>query len=161
MSRAVRFVDLSAVFLLLTFTFTALAFVLFPPSYWIEVRSVVIEDGIVGEPVALRVDRDIHHAFKGRYDVYIRTLPGQTAFCEATGRIRYRPDATLPDPVTLEWWAYSDVRCHGANLPAGQYSMKTCWTIELPLWFSRETCTASPAFAIKPNTNGAVPDERR
>lgn len=117
-------------------------------DHWLEVRSVVVEGGPAGAEVTLAVDRTIHRPFDGRYDVYIRTYPSLSAHCEASGALPYDSDATLPDPVTLTWWAFSDKRCHGPNLPSGSYSMTTCWTVELPLGLDRRICIGSPVFQI-------------
>lgn len=147
-------IDVSAMLVLLGLLLTGISHLAFPATYWIKPRAVIVSDGVVGQPVTLRVDRAVKRKFKGEYHVYIRSLPGQVAYCEAHGNIRYRTDALLPDPVTLEWWAYSDPRCHGRNLKPGMYAMKTCWEIKLPLWLSREVCIDSPAFQITNQTAG-------
>ena len=101
------------------------------PSYWFEVRSVFIPDAARGNFIPMVVDREIHLPFTGEYRVEARNIIGNTIECEAHGKVDYRPDAELPEPLVLSWWAYSDTRCH--DLPNGTYSVKTTWEVER-LW---------------------------
>lgn len=107
-----------------------LSFVL-PTSLWFQVHSVYIPDAESGDDVQMAVDREIHASFTGEYRVEVRTFSGSTIVCEAHGKVDYSPDANLPDPLGLTWWAFSDPRC--GDLPDGEFNVKTTWEVER-LW---------------------------
>lgn len=98
----------------------------------IDPRSVFVEDTMQGEPVLLTVDRGIHGTFNADWAVRVRTYPEKTVVCEAQGGGTYDPDAELPEPVTLAWWAFTEPRCAGHLLPSGRYVIDTTWTVEPP-----------------------------
>lgn len=95
---------------------------------FITVDSVYVADSVEGEPVYLVVEREIFQEFRGTYTVEIRTLVGSTVICTASDTVNYRPDAELPDPLTLAWWA-NDGDCSGRDLPPGDYVLETTWTV--------------------------------
>lgn len=127
---------------------------LLPGSFWMTVRQVEVLDFQQGKPGFVIVNRTVNRDFRGDYAVVIRDLTDgrRTVVCEAHGGIDYEPGETLPDPVTLDWWAYSDQRCHGRNLAPGTYDMTTTWTVRTPFGFLPDKLvrTTSPAFTVRP-----------
>ncbi len=123
-----------------------------PATYWYESRSVGIADTIEGNPIILTVDRKVKRAFSGSYTVTLRHMAGGEVQCEAGGALRYKPGTALPEPVTLAWWAWSDERCAGENVPPGTYTVETCWTIHQPLMVlpNKVVCNLSNAFTVRP-----------
>lgn len=111
--------------------FLAISYV-WPTSYWIEVTSVRVLDGRVGEPIRMLVDRRIHREFHGTWLAHVRVqrLDGDELFCPSSGSIYYKRSSQLPPEVTLEWW--TEGRCK--TLPAGRYVVETTWTISPSEW---------------------------
>ena len=99
-----------------------------PASFWLEVDRVVAANGDRHSPVLMIVDREIKRPFSADWRVVVRSVEatGTTVHCVATGESDYRPDAVLPDPLTLGWWAWGG-ECE--PLPAGQYIISTRWEI--------------------------------
>lgn len=129
-------------------------------TYWYENRSVGIANTIEGEPIILTVDRTVKRAFSGSYTVLLRHVSNGVIQCEAGGALRYKPGTELPDPVTLAWWAWSDTRCAGPNVPPGTYTVETCWTIHNP-WAilpDKTICGVSNVFEVRPRV---TPEQRQ
>jgi hypothetical protein len=100
-----------------------------PASWWMDVRAVLALDSVHGAEVVLVVDRDVHREFYGEWRVLVRrvTPDGRVEIvCAASGGGNYRPDAALPDPVTLAWW--TNGQC--PHPPPGDILISTVWRIE-------------------------------
>lgn len=99
-----------------------------PASWWLDVRSVQVNDSKVGHKVTMKVDRTIKRNFQAVWNVSVRKVEdgSDSVFCTASSMSEYRPGAELPKSLTLDWWA--DGRCDA--LPAGQYFVSTAWRIE-------------------------------
>lgn len=108
----------------LTFRVTAAAW---PSSWWLDVDRVAVFDSIAGADVILEVDRTIHRSFVADWSVVVRSYEegAWTVWCTARGTSDYRPDAALPDPLTLSWW--TDGEC--TTPPPGRYLISTIWTV--------------------------------
>ena len=107
---------------------TALAAMHFwPASWWLEIASVRVADGIEGKPVLLHVERTIHRDFTGTWGVSVRSLTnhGSLVACAASAVSDYRIGADLPEVLTLGWW--TNGRCE--TLPPGTYLVQTTWQI--------------------------------
>ena len=81
--------------------------------------------------VVLHVDRTIHAPITMSYAVRVfsMTHAGAVLICAAQGGpYRYRPDAVLPNPVTLDWW--TNGQCPDA--PPGQVQIETTWDPVIP-----------------------------
>mgnify|MGYP001582905566 CR=1 FL=1 len=100
----------------------------FSDDYFFEVHSVNVGNSVHGEPVILSVDRQVNHQFFGKYNVEVRSFPDRTTICTGSGESTYLPTAKLPEPLTLEWWAFSE-DCKGGTLPVGDYIIHTSWTV--------------------------------
>lgn len=100
---------------------------LWPASWWLDVDSVRVADGVAGQPVIMHVERTIHRNFTGTWGVTVRSLQQQHTYvaCAASAVADYRISADLPEIVTLGWW--SNGQCK--TLPAGIYVIHTTWQI--------------------------------
>lgn len=107
---------------------TALAAMHFwPASWWLEISSVRVADGIEGRPVLMHVERTINRDFTGTWGVTVRELQdtGTYVACAASAVSDYRIGSDLPEVVTLGWW--TNGRCE--TLPAGTYIVQTTWQV--------------------------------
>lgn len=93
------------------------------------VTDVAVGDAVFGDPVPMRVDREILRRFFGTYFVEVRSYPEYEIICTAGDSINYKPDSKLPDHLTLAWWA-NDADCSGEDLEPGEYQIITTWIIE-------------------------------
>lgn len=118
-----------------------------PPSWWLEVRAVRVFDGPAMAEVVMDVDRIIHRDFVANWSALVRRWDGDgwTVYCTATGFGNYRPDATLPDPVTLNWW--TNGKC--PTLGTGRYLITTIWTIHADPLPDKIIQTDSNVFEIR------------
>lgn len=117
----------------MTLLLTAIAAALVPPSYWYEVRSVIVADAVTGTPNQVTAYREIKRPFKGSYHVIIRGVDDASAVCDAASNVfPYRPMPAVLLVKDMAWWAPSDPRC--SNLPPGTYVMDTTWTIHGPFY---------------------------
>lgn len=100
---------------------------LWPASWWLEIDSVRVADGVSGQPVVMHVQRTIHRDFTGTWGVTIRALEESRMHiaCAASAVTDYRIGSDLPDVVTLGWWTNGQCR----TLPAGIYIVQTVWQI--------------------------------
>lgn len=128
-----RLLTLSWAVVLLAFAFASFV----PPSNWLDVESVVIDNTKAGAPIIMHVDRTIHQDFAGNWLVEVERLGAHGGFymyCSSTGQAAYRTDAEYPSPLTLDWWTYP-TKC---ALPPGKYRVETTWGFS-PTWFSAKT----------------------
>lgn len=132
-----------------------LAMPLWPASWWLEVRSTVVTDQYTaaGNRV-MQIDRTIHRNFIGDFRVEaqkkLRDLYFTIEHCETRG-IRYRADASLPDPVTVEWWKGDNCKVNRPfmALPPGTYRLCTWWTIHPTYFPPKEVSICSPDYRRK------------
>lgn len=148
--------------------FMALAAVLdrfWPASYWIDMRSVHVDDAPYGTAPKMKEDRTIKRKFAASYDVETEvkrmTKPiGYTMLCKASGGpFDYAPDNVPPESLDLAWWVGNACK-EGSSfttiidmklLPIGTYRVETCRTIYPLRFFSpRRTCVTSNDFTIYP-----------
>lgn len=121
-----------------------------PSSWWLDVRSINAGPARVGEPIPMRADRTINHAFLGRWTVTVRKWEseGWIAYCTATGKNDYRSGSELPEKLTLSWW--TDGRCK--TLDQGRYVISTIWEINPLSSFlpDKSVSIDSNIFEVKP-----------
>lgn len=126
-----------------------LPLLVWPASYWMEVRDVEIRSAPFGQPLPMVVDREIKRPFLGSWHVTIRQWDGLgwLTWCNADGRSNYRADARFPRDLALQWW--TDGQCH--PLQAGRYRVTTTWTIHSSGFLPDKTVTAdSNIFEVTP-----------
>lgn len=121
---------LSVVFAVLILLLAAAVAQFWPASYWMDVRSIRVFDAKVGEPILMAVDRTIVRDFPGQWVVTLRQNRGGKwiRYCAATGTGDYQVNTSFPDPLTLSWWTYPGCQ----NIEAGEFVMRTTWTILRP-----------------------------
>ena len=121
---------------------------LWPASWWLEIDSVRVADGIEGRPVLMHVGRTIHRDFAGTWGVTVRSLTahGSMVACAASAVSDYRTGADLPGVLTLGWWTNG----HCETLPAGTYLVQTTWQIHDSGFLPAKTVQAtSNPFVIR------------
>ena len=128
-------------FLGLLWLITITTVYLWPASWWLEVDSVRVADGVVNKPVVMYVHRTIHRNFVGTWGVTVRALEntGTYVTCAASAVSDYRIGTDLPEVITLGWW--TDGRCE--TLPAGTYLIQTTWQIHNVGIFPTKTIQAT------------------
>jgi hypothetical protein len=124
------------------------ASVLPPSSFWFVARSMVVPDSVVGSDTVLLVDREIRRPVYGDWTVTVRKHVGDgwVLHCVATGGSDYSPLASLPDPLTLDWWTLDQCQ----DLTAGTYFITTTWAFRPP-WlpgYRRSPPLVSNAFRV-------------
>lgn len=114
-----------------------------------DVRSVGVGDSVFGDPVILAVDREVHQPFHGSYVVEVRTFPHRTIVCTASDSLLYDPDAQMPEPITLLWWANDE--CSGTDLVKGEYIIITSWVVQNDLDYvpDQKITVESNKFTVK------------
>jgi hypothetical protein len=123
----------------------------FPTDWWFDARSMAVQDVASGAPVVLSVDRIIRRPFVGQWSVNVRRATdsgGWEIICAATGGGSYRPDAALPEPLTLDWW--TNGQC--TDLPPGQMYITTVW------WLDMVVFGAIPTPALESNVFTVAPE---
>ena len=146
-----KLLDNNKVFLLMLVWLAALlAAHLWPASYWLEVRKVIVGPARAGEPVPMIVDREISRPFLGAWTVTVRkwSEDGPVIYCTATGTSQYNTAADLPRDLTLDWW--TNGKCPA--LSAGKYAIDTTWRIEpmLPFLPVKHVQRESNIFQVTP-----------
>ena len=112
---------------------------LFPAWHWFEVDRVEVLAAVEGQPVPMEYSRDIKRPFVGDWRVKVWRAEGDEwlpVCATPVTRETYEPGTKLPDPVTLEWFAYTDPDCY--RLEAGDYQMEVVWTINPGSVWERE-----------------------
>lgn len=112
--------------------FVALRFV-FPASHWLEVRRMDVRDAATWEQVTVDFDRSINRDFPGGYRIEVDLMDGdrRELLCPiAFQPVDYNSERQLPDPITWEWFAGSDIREAECILPeTGDFHIATTWVI--------------------------------
>lgn len=98
------------------------------PDNFMTVESIGVGNSVVSESLKMNVIREIHQDFRATYFVEVRTFPQRAVVCTASDTINYTPESSLPDDLTLEWWA-NDAECSGPDLKPGEYVIITTWEI--------------------------------
>ncbi len=96
---------------------------------YFTVASVTAERA--GDTAVLHVDRSIKSHLLMSYAVRVFAVSdnGARMTCEARGGpFNYRPDATLPDTITLDWWTAGQCQ----TIPRGRVEIETTWDPVVP-----------------------------
>ena len=104
---------------------------MWPASWWFDVKSIHVQNTWSGERIGMIVDRKINRPFRGEWQVTIRSWDGSgwVTWCNASGASHYATEAKFPKMLTLDWW--TNGQCH--PLPSGRYMMQTSWRIAAPV----------------------------
>ena len=126
-------------------------FAVFPlPSWWFEINRFRVMDAQAGQPIIVDYDRTIWRNFEGqwRVEVWRDQRANWVSHCVANGGPQeYRTDTVLPDPVTMDWLAYTEPRCF--NLPQGTYKVSVQITVNPGGFWSRTVQAVSPPLVIR------------
>ena len=106
----------------------------YPFSYYYNVGEIYVDPNPAKQgDVRLRYNGGARVDFIGKYSVIVRKFDDHSIACDASSApFMYETKSKRPAPLTMQWWAPSDARCF--NLPAGLYSMETCWTVTNRGW---------------------------
>lgn len=123
-----------------------------PASYWFEVDHLEVQSSNVGDAIVVDYDRQIKHEFEAAWRVEVWQLDAYSgkwiSYCTTPETVQgYKPSATPPNPVTLEWFAYTNKRCY--DLPQGTYYINADWTLNPDSAFSRRVVATSQPFTIR------------
>ena len=121
---------------------------LWPSEWWMSVNRVLVFDSPAGADVAMEVDRTIHRDFTADWSVLVRRYHegSWVIACAARGTSDYRPDAVLPDPLTLDWWTNGECPSLSQH---GRYFISTIWTIRGNMLPDKTIQTASNVFTVE------------
>lgn len=124
---------------------------LVPASHWQDKGTMIVLDPQTNQPIQLLWTGRTVKNFTGSYTVVVRNLNQDRIVCEAAGGpFEYTTTSSIPDPLTMDWWAPSDPRC--SALPIDAYTVATCWTVKAPFWGivpDKTHCIISNPFQIK------------
>lgn len=96
---------------------------------YFEVASVTAERA--GDTAVLQVSRQIKEPLLMTFDVRVFRVDEEGAHMVCTGHggpYSYRPDAVLPEPITLSWW--TNGACDA--IPPGRIEIETTWDPVVP-----------------------------
>lgn len=121
-------------------------FHLWPSSWWMEVRSILVLDSPAEASPLMLVDREIKRDFTATATVIVRRRNGDqwTEVCRAEKTTPYRTDAILPDPLDLDWWSWREC----GFLPPGRYFINTIWRIDSGVLPDTQIITDSNEFKV-------------
>ncbi len=147
MTHFLRFGDVAAILAVIW----ALA-VVTPLSWWGYVPGEVnVADAPEGTAPPMGFEAEIRRDIRMSYQVIARALPGLSVACDASSNpFTYRRATQPPKGFDLAWWAPGDDRC--ARLPAGEYTLETCWTARellAGLLPKKTVCRTSNVFTIR------------
>ena len=122
-----------------------------PASYWFEVDRLEVMPAAEGDPIIVDYGRQIKHPFTAAWRVEVWQLDAYSgkwiSYCTTPETTQgYKPSATPPNPVTLEWFAYTSERCY--DLPAGTYYIGAEWVLNPDSPFTRRVSRISEPFTI-------------
>lgn len=121
-----------------------------PPSWWLELNSLTVRDSKAGQPAHIVYDRTIHRDFKGRWQVDIRKSERGLWVSWCTTPLwdqPYKAGAPLPENRTLEWLAWTEVRCY--DLPPGTYQATVHIEVNPGGFWTRDAMVTSPPFEVR------------
>ena len=124
-----------------------LAYAVPPASWWLRAGPILAFDAPSGANVVLEINREIRRPFNAEWRVLVRRHQSQLGWvvvCTASGGGNYRPDASLPVPLTLDWW--TDGQC--PYPPEGQIMVSTIWRIHTGLPGVRQVVSESNVFTV-------------
>lgn len=129
-----------------------------PPSIWLDVRSVVVEDSVEGVAPNVIPDRVINRSFRGEWSVYVMkiTATGIEQHCPraaSLGIVDFRKGALPNLPTDLDTWLRIPPNPACVWSP-GQYRLTVIWTIHLWGGIDLDVEVDSNLFNIRPGVAG-------
>lgn len=122
---------------------------LVPATWWVEIKSLHVEDSRLGEVPRMRVVRTIRRPVTGEWNKTVRRVieRGLVTVCERTGSTDFLPEALIPADIDLDWWMSDPVPCK--PLAAGHYVLTTVWQLEIPGRLPKELRVVSNTFEVR------------
>lgn len=120
---------------------------LWPATWWILPRVVIVENAAAGAPIRMTVLRDIRRDFEGAWSVQVmRSVDrGWSQECPGSGEATYRTTAVLPGDLDLGWWTGGACQ----TLPPGTYRVVTTWTVKSHwFWPEKRVTVDSNVFGV-------------
>lgn len=119
-----------------------------PTWVWFDVKDIHVYDSHVGQTPKMDVEREIRYSFSARWTATVmrKDQYGRfSTYCASTGENDYRPENSIPIPVTLDWWTWP-IKC---ELPAGDYRLNTLWTLDIPFFPKKTLRVVSNEFNVR------------
>lgn len=119
------------------------------PAYWLDLRSLHVNDSRAGQDAPIDYDREFFRDFQGAWSVSVwRFERGQwMAWCNVPGEWPYK--AGKPEAKkTWGWLVERDPDC--ANLPPGIYQAEVRITANPGSLIARTDAILSNAFEVRP-----------
>lgn len=121
-------------------------------GYWLTVERLDVQDSRVGDSdIIIDYQRTIHRRFAADWNVSIDREGPDGLDWVCTSPVQhdvYEVKAKLPEPVTLEWFAWSDKRCY--DLAPGTYHITAHWEINPESLFLKRSVSATDVFTVLP-----------
>lgn len=133
---------------LIVFLWAATRF-LVPVSHWYDVHTFEVRDAGRWQDVTVNLSRSIYRDFRGEWQVSILRHEGEkwVSYAASDPQVQdYSADASLPDPVTLEWFVWTEPRAY--MLPCGNYRIIARWTVNYGSWLWERTVRRTSDFTI-------------
>lgn len=138
-----------------------------PTTYWYELKFVNVtnsysmtEEGYLTR--VLEVERSINNSFRGWYHVEEQVQLDDGWFsltvCNNERVVPYRKDAGLPDPVTVEWWAYGHCDTLPKPLKFKEQTFRLCTWVSIEIFpFISPLRKSTEPVCSQPYKNRAIP----
>lgn len=124
-----------------------------PASWWYSLNSVIVTNEYVGNKRLIQVDREIHRAFFGQWyvETQIKLAAGYATVQRCAGQDWYRPDKSMPDHVTIDWWMGTNCTLAGGfdSVPVGEYRLCTWVVINTDYFPDKVVHRCSPDYTYK------------
>ena len=124
-----------------------------PSGFWFRVDRLDVRDGVYGQPIIADYEREIVRPFTADWRIKIRRASGdglEWVCASPLQREDYDDRSRKPQPVTLEWLAWTDPRCY--ELTPGDYVITVTWELNpdgLQSLFLRRTVSVTDSFTIE------------
>lgn len=119
------------------------------PALWFRVNDIFVPDMKTGDNPIITYDRTIRENFRGFWvtEVQRRDANGSWVLeCSGSGINDYEIQDYIPgNQVRFKW--YVGDGC--ADLPAGQYRLRSSWIMRKPSWPDKSTVAYSNLFWVR------------
>lgn len=125
---------------------------LVPSSTWMTVNRMDVRDAASCKNLTVDYDRTFRRAFDGAYRIEVDNVTGgkvELVYATQWTPVRFNPERTLPDPVSLEWFVGPGV-CD--FITDGEYRVTAYWAINPGAWLFDRTIRRVDQFHV-----GALP----
>jgi hypothetical protein len=135
---------------LMTLMAAVVAFLfLTPAGFWFRVDRMDVLDAATAGQITIDYDRTIRRDFHGEWRATIRRQRdnGWEVVCSTDWTPNdYQIDAVLPEPVTLEWFLWTDPQCY--QLGPGAYEASVTWVVNPGSWVFERKVRRTDGFLV-------------